>query len=55
MEIAADGGLLPFLTWSYDDNMTGWAALLGEAAGADAVSPYAAPARATGLTGLPPT
>lgn len=50
-----DGGLLPFLTWSYDDNITGWAALLGEAAGADAVSPYAAPARATDLTGLPPT
>jgi acetyl esterase/lipase len=43
------------LTWSYDDNITGWAALLGEAAGADTVSPYAAPARATDLTGLPPT
>jgi acetyl esterase/lipase len=50
-----DTRLLPFLTWTYDDNVTGWAALLGDNAGADAVPPYAAPARATGLTGLPAT
>jgi acetyl esterase/lipase len=50
-----DARLLPFLTWSYDDNITGWAALLGKAAGADTVSPYAAPARAADLTGLPAT
>jgi acetyl esterase/lipase len=50
-----DPALLPFLTWSYDDNMTGWGALLGDAAGTDAVSAYAAPARAADLTGLPDT
>jgi acetyl esterase/lipase len=42
------------LVWNYDDNATGWSALLGTA-GADEVSVYAAPARATDLTGLPPT
>jgi acetyl esterase/lipase len=50
-----DAQLLPFLTWTYDDNVTGWAALLGDSAGNDAVPPYAAPARATDLTGLPDT
>jgi acetyl esterase/lipase len=44
---------LPFLIWTYDDNVTGWAALLGDSAGTGAVSPYAAPARADDLTGLP--
>ena len=44
----AAGGTL--LTWSYDDNATGWDALLcgGTADG------YAAPARADELAGLPP-
>jgi acetyl esterase/lipase len=50
-----DPQLLPFLTWTYDDNVTGWAALLGRSAGTDTVSPYAAPARAADLTGLPDT
>jgi acetyl esterase/lipase len=50
-----DPQLLPFLTWTYDDNITGWAALLGDSAGTAAASPYAAPARATDLTGLPDT
>ena len=50
-----DPQLLPFLTWTYDDNVTGWAALLGDSAGTDTVSPYAAPARATDLAGLPDT
>jgi acetyl esterase/lipase len=50
-----DPQLLPFLTWTYDDNVTGWAALLGDSAGTDAVSPYAAPARATDVSGLPDT
>jgi len=48
-----DPQLVPFLTWTYDDNVTGWTALLG--VGPDAVSPYAAPARAADLTGLPDT
>jgi acetyl esterase/lipase len=50
-----DPQLLPFLTWTYDDNVTGWAALLGDDARTEVVSPYAAPARATDLTGLPDT
>jgi len=49
-----DPQLLPFLTWTYDDNVTGWRALLGEGAGEGDVCPYAAPARATDLSGLPP-
>ena len=50
-----DPALSRFLTWTYDDNLTGWGALLGEKAGAEGVSPYAAPARATDLAGLPDT
>jgi acetyl esterase/lipase len=40
--------------WDRTSNQTGWAALLGGAAGGPDVSPYAAPARATDLSGLPP-
>ncbi|CAL9357208.1 Carboxylesterase NlhH [Nocardiopsis dassonvillei] len=40
--------------WDRTSNDTGWSALLGEAAGGPDVSPYAAPARATDLSGLPP-
>ena len=50
-----DPQLEPFATWSYDDNLTGWAALLGDNRGAAGVSPYAAPARASDLSGLPAT
>jgi acetyl esterase/lipase len=50
-----DPQLLPFLTWTYDDNVTGWTALLGDSTGTDTVPAYAAPARATDLTGLPDT
>ena len=41
--------------WSPHNNAFGWAALLGRAPGSPDVSPYAAPARATDLAGLPPT
>lgn len=41
-------------TWDRGSNETGWTALLGEARGGPDVSPYAAPARATDLSGLPP-
>jgi triacylglycerol lipase len=41
--------------WTADSNGFGWASLLGHAPGVDGVSPYAAPARATDLAGLPPT
>ncbi|MGW2326232.1 alpha/beta hydrolase [Streptomyces sp. NPDC001700] len=40
--------------WDRVSNEAGWTALLGAARGTDAVSPYAAPARATDLSGLPP-
>lgn len=40
--------------WDRASNEAGWTALLGAARGTDDVSPYAAPARATDLSGLPP-
>lgn len=40
--------------WDRVSNETGWAALLGDARGGPDVSPYAAPARAKDLSGLPP-
>lgn len=40
--------------WNGQDNRFGWDALLGPHRGAAEVSPYAAPARATDLSGLPP-
>ncbi len=43
------------LTWTAEDNATGWGCLLGEAAGGPDVPAYAAPARALDLSGLPPT
>ena len=49
-----DPALSSFLTWTHDDNLTGWGALLGQSARHDSVSPYAAPARAADLSGLPP-
>ncbi|MEU7983487.1 alpha/beta hydrolase [Streptosporangium canum] len=42
------------VVWNRAANLFGWAALLGDDAGTDGVSPYAAPARATDLSGLPP-
>ena len=40
--------------WDRASNLTGWTALLGAACGGPDVSPYAAPARAQDLAGLPP-
>lgn len=40
--------------WCGASNEVGWTALLGDARGTDAVSPYDAPARAPWLGGLPP-
>ncbi|AVV44049.1 esterase [Streptomyces sp. P3] len=40
--------------WDRTANDTGWTALLGAARGGPDVSPYAAPARAEDLSGLPP-
>lgn len=41
--------------WTRESNRFGWESLLGSAPGGAGVSPYAAAARATDLTGLPPT
>ncbi|HJQ05491.1 MAG TPA: alpha/beta hydrolase fold domain-containing protein [Nocardioides sp.] len=40
--------------WDRQSNLLGWTSLLGERRGTADVSIYAAPARATDLTGLPP-
>jgi triacylglycerol lipase len=40
--------------WHAHNNRFGWTSLLGHAPGGEGVSPYAAPARATDLAGLPP-
>jgi acetyl esterase/lipase len=40
--------------WDRASNQGAWTALLGRARGTEEVSPYAAPARATDLSGLPP-
>jgi acetyl esterase/lipase len=49
-----DPHLVPFVLWSWDDNRTGWGALLGDAAGGPDVPAYAAPARVGDPAGLPP-
>jgi acetyl esterase/lipase len=49
---APDPALASLLTWSYEDNLTGWGALLR---GTGEVSEYAAPARVGDVSGLPPT
>jgi acetyl esterase/lipase len=49
-----DPALAGFTTWSYEDNATAWRALLGQACGGPDVPPYAAPARMTDATGMPP-
>ena len=43
------------LVWTPEHNRFGWASLLGREPGAENVSPFAAPARAADLSGLPPT
>jgi acetyl esterase/lipase len=49
-----DPELVPFAGWTYEDNLTGWSALLGEDVGGPDVSPYAAPARMIDAADLPP-
>ncbi|MGW4126158.1 alpha/beta hydrolase [Nocardia sp. NPDC004711] len=41
--------------WDRNENLWAWTALLGDRRGTDDVSPYAAPARAENLAGLPRT
>jgi acetyl esterase/lipase len=52
--LTPDPRLAPFVLWSWDDNRTGWGALLGDAAAGPDVPPSAAPARVTDPAGLPP-
>lgn len=40
--------------WNRESNLSGWRAVLGDAQGTSAVSPYAAPSRASDLSNLPP-
>ena len=46
-----DPEIVPFAGWTYDDNITGWNALLGERDGDTPVDPTAAPSRLTDATG----
>jgi acetyl esterase/lipase len=48
-----DPALVPFASWTYENNYTGWHALLGDVIGTSDVPAAAAPARATDLTDLP--
>jgi acetyl esterase/lipase len=41
--------------WNAQSNRFGWHSLLGQEPGSHGISPYAAPARAADLAGLPPT
>ncbi|WP_444927467.1 alpha/beta hydrolase [Microbulbifer sp. TRSA002] len=52
--VTPDPELLPFIIWSYEDNLTGWTAYLGNQVGSPTVSPHAAPARLQDAKGLPP-
>jgi acetyl esterase/lipase len=49
-----DPALAATATWSYDNNYTGWKAMLGDDLGAPDVSPVVAPARLTDFAGLAP-
>jgi acetyl esterase/lipase len=48
-----DDALLPFAGWTYDNNYTGWHALLGDDVGGPNVPESAAPARTSDLSNLP--
>lgn len=48
-----DPAMVPFAGWTYENNRTGWYALLGDAIGTEDVPPTAAPARAADLSNLP--
>lgn len=51
--IETDLDSLPLVTWSWDDNWTGWNALLGNTQDDGPALQYASPARAKDLGGLP--
>lgn len=49
-----DPHIEPYLIWSYEDSLTAWPALIGQAAGGPDAPVTAAPARLEDATGLPP-
>ena len=49
-----DPHIAPFVTWTYDNNYTGWHALLGDFLGTSSVLPLAAPARLADFSRLAP-
>ncbi|WP_307874097.1 MULTISPECIES: alpha/beta hydrolase [unclassified Frankia] len=49
-----DPALVPYASWTYDQNYTGWHALLGDQIGGESVPESAAPARGLDLAALPP-
>ena len=53
-QTTASSQLDDLIVWTRDSNEFGWRSYLGELYGADEVPPYAAAARATDLSGLPP-
>ncbi|KAK5165948.1 uncharacterized protein LTR77_008872 [Saxophila tyrrhenica] len=54
--VEVDENIAPYATWSYDDNITGWQALLGDKMGKENVDPIEAAGRMTvkDARGLPP-
>jgi acetyl esterase/lipase len=54
-QATASSGWAEVPVWQPSANRLGWSAYLGALYGSDEVPPYAAPARATSLEGLPPT
>lgn len=52
--VVPDEYIAPFAGWTYDNNFTGWNAVLGDDLGTDRVSPLAAPARLADFAGLAP-
>ncbi|CUR56106.1 Alpha/beta hydrolase domain-containing protein [metagenome] len=52
--VAPDPHLSPMASWTYDNNFTGWSAVLGDDLGSDRVSPLAAPARLENFDDLAP-
>jgi acetyl esterase/lipase len=52
--IEPDPEIAPFATWTYDNNFTGWNALLGAERGGTNTCPLTAPSRLTDFAGLAP-
>jgi acetyl esterase/lipase len=50
--VTPDPNLVDFAVWTYDNNFTGWHALVGDGVAGPETPSYAAPARATDLAGV---